>query len=124
MIRRAETRGDSPRGIRRGKITGFQGFRGGPRWRLRHETHRVAALADDDVTGHDLLTAVLLDAEVLGVGVAAVLGGAGTLLVRSLHGEAEAHGSRGGLGHGHAGGGSHDRGASREAGHERSHVSR
>ena len=34
---------------------------------MRHETHRVAALADDDVTGHDLLTAVLLDAEVLGV---------------------------------------------------------
>ena len=29
MIRRAETRGDSPRGIRRGKITGFQGFGGG-----------------------------------------------------------------------------------------------
>ena len=90
---------------------------------MRHETHRVAALADDDVTGHDLLTAVLLDAEVLGVGVAAVLGGAGTLLVRSLHGEAEAHGSRGGLGMATREAGA-TTAARAEAGHERSHVSR
>src|SRR5690554_4102969 len=38
------------------------------------------ALADDDLTGADDLTAETLDAEALGVGVAAVPGGAGALL--------------------------------------------
>jgi hypothetical protein len=40
-----------------------------------------ASLADDDLTGVDALTAIALDAQPLGVGVAAVLGGCRALLV-------------------------------------------
>src|SRR5262245_39414368 len=43
-----------------------------------------AALADDDLAGADDLAAVPLDAQALGVGVAAVLGGRRTLLVCHL----------------------------------------
>jgi hypothetical protein len=93
--------------------------------------HLVAALADDDVAGGDHLAAVLLHAQVLRVGVAAVLGGAGTLLVRSLHGE-RADGRAGGGGHrgdapagngGVARGEAGDDGVTHESGHDASSSS-
>jgi len=52
----------------------------------------VADLADDDTTGLDGLIAVHLNTTTLGVGITAVLGGAGTLLVGSLNEERSSHG--------------------------------
>ena len=112
---RARERGDArdaaARGGTRGgarSLAGFQGFgcglcgaegRIGSRSGSPRGAHLVAALADDDVPRGDDLPAVLLHAEVLRVGIAAVLGGAGPLLVRRLDGEA-ARGRARGRGHG------------------------
>jgi hypothetical protein len=55
--------------------------------RVARDTHGGANLADDDATSLDNLTAQHLDTPALCIGVAAVLGRTGTLLVCSLNGQ-------------------------------------